>query len=87
MDKIQKVLVEAGRKDLAQKYYIKTSGKKEVDWYVEKFEMRMRGSSYQTAMGWIEGANMNPKDTKKVKEIITKKYYKNKKAGTWSLPD
>ena len=31
MDEIQKVLVEAGRKDLAQKYYKKTAGKLKYD--------------------------------------------------------
>jgi hypothetical protein len=36
MDKIQKVLVKAGRKDLAQKYYEKFSSKKNEELMFEK---------------------------------------------------
>ena len=47
-----------------------------VDDYLQKFKDKMgKNTSEQTAMGWIEGAKLSPRDEKKIKGLV-KKYIK-----------
>ena len=47
-----------------------------IQWYVDKFAMKMFGSSLQTARGWVEGCGQNKTITEKIWKRIINKYYK-----------
>lgn len=42
--------------------------------YVEKFGMKMGGSTFETAVGWVDGINVSTKQKKEILRSIIKKY-------------
>ncbi len=48
-----------------------------IDYYVKKFGLKMRGSTWSTAKGWVEGiGTLNQREKTKLLERIRDKYYK-----------
>lgn len=58
------------------------SDPKQVQYYTDKFNQKMRGSSWETARGWVEGAGLSDADKMRVlQNIRTQHYPKENLAG------
>jgi hypothetical protein len=54
-------------------------GKRERDWYFNKFGQKMRGTRKPEAKGWVEGAGLSKKDTRTLWARIQRNYYPSRK--------
>ena len=57
MDKIQKVLIEQGRKDLAQEYYKKIATKVDFSSFDKNFDKMKASSSFEKSIYFHSGKN------------------------------
>lgn len=53
--------------------------KKEIQFYLDKFAMKMTGCEEQTARSWVQGINhKNPKVTEAIWNKIERNFYRKK---------